>query len=166
VKTTLVRTKSLVKLNLKAPVDMGFSLVIHPRYSDMITLSGSTRHSKTCTNLPLTITSEDVISATHLSSFLLYSICVMITAQILAVDSSATEMFFGDKEKRRLLSDLKNLLLGVFWHLLLWLLCSVKPIFVGIPHFCIKNQDSLDRKSRVSCSLDPKSCVLKMNQIM
>jgi hypothetical protein len=36
----------------------------------------------------------------------------MITAQILAVDSSATEMFFGDKEKRRLLSDLKNLLLG------------------------------------------------------
>jgi hypothetical protein len=36
----------------------------------------------------------------------------MITAQILAIDSIATEMFFGDKEKRRLLSNLKNLLLG------------------------------------------------------
>jgi hypothetical protein len=33
-KTTLVRTKSLVKLNSKTPVDMGFSLVIHPRYSE------------------------------------------------------------------------------------------------------------------------------------
>jgi hypothetical protein len=36
----------------------------------------------------------------------------MITAQILAVDSNATEMIFGDKEKRRLLSNLKNLILG------------------------------------------------------
>jgi hypothetical protein len=34
VKTTLVRTKSLVEPNSKAPVDMGFSLVIQPRYSE------------------------------------------------------------------------------------------------------------------------------------
>jgi hypothetical protein len=58
------------------------------------------------------MTSEDVISATHLSTFLLCSICVIVTAQILAVDSSGTEMIFGGKGKRRLLSNLKNLLLG------------------------------------------------------
>jgi hypothetical protein len=33
-KTTLVRTKRLVKLNSKPPVHMCFSLVIHPRYSE------------------------------------------------------------------------------------------------------------------------------------
>jgi hypothetical protein len=47
-----------------------------------------------------TITSEDVISATHLSTFLLCSICVTITAQILAVDSSATGILSRDKKKK------------------------------------------------------------------